>query len=125
MGFARRRLPWVVALWLVGQIAGVAAAPVSFSLRGAQAIDDDKCCPGLLPGQVCPMHHTQEGKRTCKMRSACAGSDAALFALAGGAGVLPQSTPLVNAFDPGIFLKGGSSSTLLRTDIPESPPPRA
>ena len=34
-------------------------------------IHDDKCCPGMLPGQICPMHHTKEGKRTCKMRSAC------------------------------------------------------
>jgi hypothetical protein len=128
MIFARRRLSWVIALWLVSQVAGIAAAPVGFCCRGVQtAIDDDHCCPGLLPGQVCPMHHTkQDGKRTCKMRGGCASTfDAALIALAGGIGVLPVPTSLVSAFAPGIFLADVSSSAMSRAFIPESPPPRA
>jgi hypothetical protein len=125
MAFARRRLSWVIGLWLVCQVAGLAAAPVGYYCRGVQTVDDDKCCPGLLPGQVCPMHHTQEGKKTCKMRSACSASDAAVLALAGGIGVMPAATPLVNVFDPGRFLAGVSSSALSRAFVPESPPPRA
>src|SRR5881398_275591 len=104
MTFARRRLSLVTVFWLVSQVAGIAAAPVGFCCRSVQtAVDDDKCCPGLLPGQVCPMHHTkQDGKRTCKMRSACTATDAALIALTGGVGVLPAATSLVSVFDPGI-----------------------
>src|SRR5947207_962818 len=101
MSFARRHLSCVIASVLACQIAGAAAAPLAFSLRGVPTIDDDKCCPGLQPGQICPMHHTKEGERTCKMRNACAQSDAALIALAMGAGVLRESTAFVSVFDPG------------------------
>jgi hypothetical protein len=125
MSFARRRLTWIVVLWLVSQVAGIAAAPVGLCCRTAQAVDDDKCCPGLLPGQVCPMHHSkQEGKRSCKMRSTCAATDAALVALDGGVGILPAATALVSVFDPGISLPDVSSSALSRAFVPESPPPR-
>ena len=125
MGFARRQLSWVICIWLASQIAGIAAAPVAFCCQDVQTADADKCCPGLLPGQICPMHHTQEGRRTCKMRNACGGADAAMIALAGAIGVLPRPTPLVSAFVPGMFLVDASSSALLRASIPESPPPRA
>jgi len=123
MGFARRRLAFVACLWLAGQIAGVAAAPVAFSLRNVKTCED--VCPAVLSGQDCPMHHTQEGKRTCKMRNACADPDAALISLAGVIGVIPQPTDAVSNFVPGIFLADASSSALIRAAIPESPPPRA
>jgi len=126
MSLVRRRLPWVIGAWLVCQIAGVAAAPLTFCCQNvATADDEEKCCPGLLPGQVCPMHHTKEGERTCKMRNACAKSDAALVALAGGIGVLPPATAVVNTFDPGDRLRPTSRSAILRAYRPESPPPRA
>ena len=123
MLFARRRLALVACLWLAGQIAGIAAAPVAFTLHDVQTCEE--LCPALLSGQDCPMHHTQEGKRTCKMRSAGAGSDAALISLAGVIAVLPQPTDAVSIFVPGILLADASSSALLRAAIPESPPPRA
>ena len=70
MSLVRRRLSWLVGAWLLCQIANVAAAPLTFCCQNvATAGDEEKCCPGLLPGQVCPMHHTKEGERTCKMRS--------------------------------------------------------
>ena len=125
MSFARRHMSCVIALWIACQIAGIAAAPVAFCCRGVPTIEDDKCCPGLLPGQVCPMHHTKEGERTCKMRNACARSDAALIALATGVGLLPQATALVSVFDPGTLVKDASASALRRAHLPESPPPRA
>jgi hypothetical protein len=123
MGFARRRLALVACLWLAGQIAGIAAAPVAFTLHDVQTCEE--ICPALLSGQDCPMHHTQEGKRTCKMRNACAGSDAALISLAGVIAVLPPPTEAVSAFVAGMFFADVSSSALLRAAIPESPPPRA
>ena len=68
MSVVRRRLSWVVGAWLLCQIANVTAAPVMFHCQNVATADDDECCPGLLPGQVCPMHHTKAGEKTCKMR---------------------------------------------------------
>jgi hypothetical protein len=127
MARVRRRLAWIVCAWLLSQAAGVAAAPFALCCTSPPVAHDDeeKCCPGLLPGQMCPMHHTREGQRTCKMRSACANTDAALIALSGGLGDLPASTSFVSAFEPGAFVATLASSTMLRTSRPESPPPRA
>ena len=122
----RRRLSWAVGAWLLFQVANVAAAPVAFCCQNvATAGDDEKCCPGLLPGQVCPMHHTKEGVATCKMRSMCAGTDASLVALAGGLGAMPVVTAAVSAFAHGEAPRIASRPSILRTDRPESPPPRA
>lgn len=126
MAFVRRRLSWVVCIWLACQLAGVAAAPLSFCCRAVPMTDDDEvCCPGLLPGQVCPMHHKREGERTCKMRDACGRADAGLVALAGIVGLLPDATVAVKAFavsDPVLTI---APSAIARAYRPESPPPRA
>jgi hypothetical protein len=125
MSLVRRRLSWLVGAWLLCQIANVSAAPLTFCCQNvATAGDDEKCCPGLLPGQICPMHHTKEGERTCKMRSMCAGTDASLVPLAGGLGAMPQPTLVVSAFDLGDRPAPMPQTALLRTDRPESPPPR-
>jgi len=119
-------LSWAVGAWLLFQLANVSAAPLTFYCQNvATAGDDEKCCPGLLPGQVCPMHHTREGKATCKMRGTCAGTDASLMALAGGLGAMPRTTAMVSAFDPGELQTFTQPSTLLRSARPESPPPRS
>jgi hypothetical protein len=126
MSFVRVRLSWLVGAWLLCQIANVAAAPLTFCCQNvASADDEEKCCPGLLPGQVCPMHHTKEGARTCRMRGVCAGTDASLVALAGGLGVMPPSTAVVHAFDQCDLPRLAARSAILRTSRPESPPPRA
>jgi hypothetical protein len=125
MSFVRRRLSWLVGVWLLCQIANVSAAPLTFCCQNVATVgDDEKCCPGLLPGQICPMHHTKEGERTCKMRATCAGTDAALVALAGGLAAVPQPTVVVRPFALGGLLRVAQPSALLRTDRPESPPPR-
>jgi len=122
----RRRLFWFVCFCLALQIAGVAAAPLAFCCtRVVTADDEEKCCPGLLPGQVCPMHHTREGVRTCKMRDACGRADASLVALAGGVGVLPLATFAVSSFDLGDAVRAVLPSAIVRAYRPESPPPRA
>jgi hypothetical protein len=122
----RRRLSWLICGWLLCQAAGMAASPFSaWCDLAASADDETKCCPGLLPGQICPMHHTREGDRTCKMRSACGQTDPALFSLSGGVGLLPPPTPTVSAFDPGQPLDPLVATELLRAERPESPPPRA
>ncbi|MGH9143508.1 MAG: hypothetical protein ACRD2I_20415 [Vicinamibacterales bacterium] len=126
MSVVRRRLSWLVGAWLLCQVANVAAAPLTFCCQNvASAGDDEECCPGLLPGQICPMHHTKEGERTCQMRALCTGTDASLVALAGGLGVMPAETAPVNAFAVGDRPNHSTQSALLRTDRPESPPPRS
>jgi hypothetical protein len=126
MSLVRRRLSWMIGLWLLCQVANVAAAPLTFCCQNvATADDEEKCCPGLLPGQVCPMHHHKEGVRTCKMRSVCTGTDASIVALAGGLGAMPIRTSVVSAFDIGDLPRLAPRLAILRSDRPESPPPRA
>jgi hypothetical protein len=126
MPLVRRRLSWVVCVWLACQLAGIAAAPVAFCCRGIQTVDDDDvCCPGLLPGQICPMHHRVEGKSTCKMRDACGRADASLVSLAGTVGLLPSRTVVVSTFVSGDRLGAMIPSAIARAYRPESPPPRA
>ncbi len=129
MAFLRRRLTFVVCVWLIGQAAGLAAAPFALCCGTAPGTsvhdDEEKCCPGLLPGQVCPMHHTKEGVRTCKMRSVCTNSDAAFLSLSGGLGVMPQPTATVNAFGLRAAAPVMAPSAISRALRPESPPPRA
>jgi len=122
----RRRLSWLISAWLICQIAGVAASPFAACCDVAASSEDETtCCPGLLPGQVCPMHHSREDNRICKMRSACGRTDPALFSLSGGLGLLPQQTSSVIAFDPGHLLNAPVTLELVRAERPESPPPRA
>ncbi len=125
MSVVRRRLSWVVGAWLLCQIANVTAAPVMFHYQTVATADDDECCPGLLPGQVCPMHHTKAGEKTCKMRSGCAQSDAALVALAVGIVAPLAKTPSVSAFALGALPHSSPESAIVRAYRPESPPPRA
>jgi hypothetical protein len=116
----------MIRVWLLCQVAGLAAAP--FSLCCSQLASADQtpaCCRGLAPGQTCPMHHGDKSDSTCKMRSACSRSDAALLTLTGGLGVLPASTMGVIAFDPGVVIAAVTVSTALRADRPDPPPPRA
>jgi hypothetical protein len=127
MLFVRQRLSWLICAWLTCQIAGVAAAPFMFCCKDVPIAADEKdCCPGLLPGQLCPMHHrTAADRNECKMRSVCAPADAMLVALAGGGGMLPRATAVVNAFDPGAVVASSAPTAIARTSRPESPPPRA
>jgi hypothetical protein len=116
----------MIGLWLLCQVANVAAAPLTFYCQNVATEDDEeKCCPGLLPGQICPMHHTREGVRTCKMRSVCTGTDASLVALAGGLGAMPAGTSAVSIFEIGDLPRIAPRLAILRTSRPESPPPRA
>jgi hypothetical protein len=125
---ARHRLPWIAALWLACQIAGVVAAPLAFCCERAVAIDEEECCPGVAPGQMCPMHHVRKGdpkEPACKMRDACGRADAALVSLAGVVGLLPPATSDVSHFAVGAFVAAATPSAISRAYRPESPPPRA
>jgi hypothetical protein len=118
-----------VGLWLASQVAGIVAAPLAFCCERAAHVDDDEeCCPGLAPGQICPMHHKRAGDRkepVCKMRDACGTADAALVSLAGVVGLLPHTTTAVSAFEVGDVVRVSFSSAILRARPPDPPPPRA
>ena len=128
MLFVRRRLSWLVCAWLMCQVAGIAAAPIAFCCKDVTAAaDEEDCCEGLQPGQYCPMHHKTAGggKNECKMRSACAPTDAMLVALAGGIGPVEGSTSVVNDFVPGEFVAPLAATSIVRSVPPDPPPPRA
>lgn len=128
MLFVRRRLSWLVCMWLTCQAVGFAAAPIAFCCKDAPtASDEQDCCEGLQPGQYCPMHHKTAGggRNECKMRSACAPADAMLVALAGGTGLVGRTTAVVNNFVPGELVAPLGATSIVRTVPPDPPPPRA
>jgi hypothetical protein len=124
----RRIVRSVAFAWLVCQLVAIAAAPLSLCCAEMPAADhhqEKRCCPGLLPGQVCPMHHTRAGDKTCAMRSACGRIDPALVSLVAGLGVLPHLTTALVAFEPLAPIAAIAASPMARADRPDLPPPRA
>jgi hypothetical protein len=123
MVFVRSRLSWVIAGWLACQFAAAAAPLALQAINVPSGIHDECDCP-IAPGQACPMHHTDEGDRTCKIRNASGGSQAALLAQAGGIGLLPPSTVTVSAFEPCASVRTETPAAIPRAHRPEFPPPR-
>ncbi|HEX3702126.1 MAG TPA: hypothetical protein VHU82_02270 [Vicinamibacterales bacterium] len=114
--------------WLVCQLAGLSAAPISVWMGPVEVVASagDDCCPGVAPGQVCPMHHTREGAKHCVMRGDCASPTAALLTLVGGLGLMP---PHVRSLTDPLAANGRAllpaPTVIARDELPESPPPRA
>jgi hypothetical protein len=54
----RRYLPLLASIWLLFQAGVIAATPFIDCCASAPraAADDDECCKGLAPGQMCPLH---------------------------------------------------------------------
>jgi len=126
MALVRRRLSWLICGWLAFQLASYVAAPFALCCEDPAASVLPECCEAAAPGQTCPMHHNVDtGDRTCKMRNACARADSALLTLSGGLGVMPTPTNDVIAFTAGERLTALRSPAVVRTDRPESPPPRS
>ena len=87
-------------------------------------IDQESCCPGLLPGQMCPMHHRSATDRsTCKMESACAHHDAALLTLL-AVGVLTAPAPSIHAGSRTEAIPVMALPTAARATHPDAPPPK-
>jgi hypothetical protein len=122
----RPMLRALASVWLLCQLAGLIAAPVAMCVSPAEvaASAEDACCPGVAPGQVCPMHHTREGAKHCVMRSTCASSTAALLTLVGGVGLLPSVAPSAAVLAVSGAAPRVASTPIVRTELPESPPPR-
>jgi hypothetical protein len=117
----RRLMRSIAWCWLVCQAAAV-AAPLALCCPQF-GIDEASCCPGVGPGQICPMHHTREGDRTCRMRNACGHHDSALLVLTAVGILRPAASvdsvsPIVDSIHP------SAASTLWRAARPDLPPPR-
>jgi hypothetical protein len=129
MSFLRRRLSWMLAGWLVFQIAGV-LVPVALAASG-HGHDETVCtCPAGGHSTSCPMHHDSDQSRSekppqCVLQNAAAAVDVALLSLSTGGGILPQAM----ALDTGVGLVTSiitpSSVVTSRVELPASPPPRA
>jgi hypothetical protein len=98
----RRYLPLVASVWLLFQAGVIAATPFIDCCASASeaTADDDACCKGLAPGQMCPLHkhrhapksgtqHHDEGGPA--IRCGCTVLDPALASLAFGLGEPPSS----------------------------------
>src|SRR4051812_14524393 len=122
--FARRA---VVCGWLVCQVAALVTAPIALARVSADELSsahDESCCPGVAPGQVCPMHHTREGHRTCAMTSACSGRDAALLTVFGTVGVIAPAVDTVPVIVSLGAVRNAIASLAGPLEFPPSPPPR-
>jgi hypothetical protein len=115
----------MVVGWLVCQAVAVSSAPFALWHAGPAFAVEDDCCPGVAPGQVCPMHHTKEGQRKCVVRGACASSSAALIALSGGLGLPARADAAAVVAAANGDVVQGAPDLLTRLARPESPPPRA
>ena len=139
MARVRRHLTVVAIAWLLFQAGGYALSPLvdccarPIQAAGEDAVEDDDCCKGMAPGQMCPLHrHRQPTHDTdrhdqapagCAMSSSCSPVDSALLSLSFGLGILaPSVSSAVSAVSvsvdvPPVSVRGLASSL-------DPPPPR-
>jgi len=73
------------------------------------------------------MHSHEASKdddNTCRLRNACAPDEAALLTLVGGVGITAQPS-IVSIDRVAVPLETHVTGTIHRSDLPDSPPPRA
>ena len=121
----RQHLSCVIGVWLVCQLAGLAGAPLSAVGVIANAVQRCTCPPGAAPDAACPMHHSAARGRECVLKSASSAGDAALLSLMGTLGLMPPSQATVAVAVAVRAVPSLYTSTIARSDRPESPPPRA
>lgn len=122
----RRRLPWVLATWLVFQFAGL-AAPILWAAAG-YAGGEEPCTCVVMDHATCPMHSRQAPSRDddgrCRMRSAASPSDVLILALTGGSGIAVDRATFDRLDPRGDLIPSAAAQRPSHTDLPDSPPPR-
>ena len=139
MSGVRRQVSLVALVWLLSHVTtmGVSLAGLcctTASTGSASLSDEDVCCQGLAPGQICPLHKHDSHQPTrhapsspipggCTMRSVCH-SAMTLPTLTLGVGLLPD---VAAASDEPIVSVVNIETTpsLARSISPDRPPPRA
>jgi hypothetical protein len=106
MSVVRRTLRPVFVLLLVFHAGVLAASPflTCCSTASESMVEDEDCCKGMGPGQICPLHkhrraapHDQSGNTApagAALRCGCSATDPALLSLSLGLGEL---TPAVSS----------------------------
>src|SRR5579884_2186412 len=119
----RRSLRALAGVWLACQLVALAAPLTLVSDRFG--IDQENCCPGIAPGQFCPMHHHAAGDRTtCKMESACAHHDAALLTIL-AVGILPPASCSIAGAAAASAVRPSEPTAASRAAVPDAPPPKS
>jgi hypothetical protein len=108
MNAVRRHLSAIGMVWLVFQAGVLAVSPFAeccATMSQTAGVDDDECCKGMAPGQICPLHkhrqappkdtHQDAAQGGCAMRSGCGTIDPALLSLGFGLGVLDPPVSFV------------------------------
>ena len=107
MSSIRRHLTAIGVAWLVFQAGVLAVSPfVSCCAAQANAVEEDQCCEGLAPGQMCPLHKHRHAPKPapashdgaqneCAISGGCGTMDPALISLNFGLGVLDAPASLV------------------------------
>jgi len=118
----RRCLRVLSSVWLACQLVAV-VAPLTL-VNDRFGIDPASCCPGIGPGQVCPMHHHTAGDRsTCKMERECAHADSALLTIL-AVGTMPPARTALASVNHTEFVSPIAASSQSRAVVPDAPPPR-
>ncbi len=139
MSGVRRRVSLVALVWLLSHVAtlGVSFAGLCCTMPSTVTAveDEDACCQGLAPGQICPLHKhgSHQAKPPapsspkpgdCVMRSGCDSAAMTLPALTLGLGLLPQ---VATVSDQTIVtvVTVEVAPPIARSVLPDLPPPRA
>lgn len=138
MNRIRRHLTAIGVTWLVFQAGVLAVSPlIDCCATSAQtgAADDEECCKGMAPGQICPLHkhkhghappkdtHADAAQSQCAIRGGCGPIDAALLSLGLGLGVLepPVSFSVIRVSNP---VRQFDARTVDCARTLDPPPPR-
>ncbi|MEQ1759941.1 MAG: hypothetical protein ABL986_16620 [Vicinamibacterales bacterium] len=65
MAGVRRRISLVALVWLLAHVSTLALSFVGLCCippSAVAAVEEDLCCKGLAPGQMCPMHKHRAGQ---------------------------------------------------------------
>jgi len=128
MRSVRNNLSWFLAVALTLQLAGI-VAPAVLSAAGID-IEQVCTCAGETHGATCPMHHgktsqSETRSNQCSLKSASVPTALALLTLGAGIGIVPplnvfHVTVLSLAVQP-----ASDAGFASRSELPDSPPPRA
>jgi hypothetical protein len=136
MAWLRQHLVAVGTMWLLFQAASFAISPLASCCIAASqaAVDDDACCKGMAPGQMCPLHkhrqaptntaHHDEAPSGGAMRNGCSPVDPAFVSFAFGLGILPEPVSLA-VIAVSIPVPAGHGTAIRRSRSLDPPPPRA
>jgi hypothetical protein len=131
----RRHLTAVSIAWLLFLATGYAASPLlEYCARPTEAAaQEDACCKGMAPGEMCPMHRHRQPPQDSRthdqapargaMSSTCSPLDSALLSLSFGLGVLASPVSAgVNAVSLSVHV--APVLPFGRTPSLDPPPPR-